>query len=202
MRTLKTAQKKCQLTLKEENDLIRRAARGERAAMARICDLYLPLMLRAAHQPHLATIREDAESEAMMSLVEAVHQYDPTLGVPFAAYAKRKVFGDIRTFFRRERAKWQAEFVPSEGAEGESLWETLPDAGREMELMELKDAVDRALAELPQREREVLECILSGSMTQTELAKRCGVSFQTISKWKQKAASRLPHLRRVLKGKE
>ncbi len=199
---MKTSQRKCTLTLEKENALICKAAAGDRTAMTQIFQQYLPLILRAAHQPHLATVREDAESEAMMSLAEAVHSYDPARGIPFAAYAKRKVFGDIRTFFRRERAKWQAEFVPAEGTEGESLWDTLPDSGQDMELLELQDALDRALAELPEKERHVLECIISGRMTQTELARHCGVAFQTITKWKQKAAARLPHLRRLLKGEE
>ncbi len=198
---MKTAQKN-RLTLKEENELIRRAAAGDKAAMAQICKLYLPLMLRAAHQPHLSTVREDAECEAMLSLTEAVHAYNPAMGVPFAAYAKRKVYGDIRTFFRRERAKWQTEFVPFDDAEGDSIWDTLADPGADIELVELRDAVERSLAELPERERELLKCLLTEDVSQTELAKRYGVVFQTITKWKQKAAARLPHLRKMLKGEE
>ena len=167
--------------------------------MEQIYNRYQPLILRAAHQPHLATLRDDAESEAMLSLLEAVHTYDPSTGVPFAAYAKRKIFGDVRTFFRRERSRWQSEFVPYETEDGGSVWEELADPAREMEEVEVKAVLRHALSQLPLREREIIECLLSERMTTAELAERYGVVFQTISKWKQKALKRIDWLRLLLR---
>ena len=184
----------------EEQELLRHAAEGDKQAMEELCRQYRPLVLHAAHQPHLATVREDAESEAMLSLIEAIHAYDPTVGAPFAAYAKRKVFGDIRTYFRRERAKWQSEFVPSETEDGGSVWEEFADTSRDMEEAEMGDIIRHALSQLSPKERDTIECLLTERMTQVELAQKHGVAFQTITKWKQKAAKKLSWLRETLRS--
>lgn len=194
------AQKKLPLTRAEEGELLRRGAAGDRPAVERLLRQYRPLVLRAAHQSHLASVREDAESEATLSLLTAIRTYDPALGVPFAAYAKQKVFGDIRTYFRKERLKWQSEFVPYTAEDGSSVWDELADPARRLEEVELADAVERALSALPKREREVLECLLSDRTSQFDLAKEYGVVFQTITKWKQKAAGRLGALHALLKN--
>lgn len=186
------------LSREEETKLLRRAADGDKEAMEGIRGRYWPLVLRAAHQPHLATVREDAEGVAALSLMEAVVSYDASLGVPFAAYAKSRLFGDVRTWFRRERAKWQSEYVPFDTEEGESFWAQFPDPARETEETELKAAVEQELSKLPAEEREVIERLIDGRATQSDLARRDGVSFQCVTRRKQRALKKLQGLRKLL----
>lgn len=178
-----------QLGLAEENRLIARA-QGDGEAMAEICGRYEPLILRAAHQPHLATVREDAESAARLALVEAVRGFDPALGVPFAAYARRKVFGDVRTFFRRERSKWQHEYVPVDTTEDElSFWDAVADPRDPMGQAELKDMLRTALGLLTDKERAVL-LLLHRDLTQTQIAKTLGIATQTVAKRKKRRSKK------------
>ena len=178
------------LSLADENRLIERA-QADGNAMAEICGRYEPLILRAAHQPHLATVREEAESVARLSLVEAVRCFDPRLGVPFAAYARRKVFGDVRTFFRRERSKWQHEYVPVDTTEDElSFWDAVADPRDPMGQAELKDMLRTALGLLTDKERAVL-LLLHRDLTQTQIAKTLGIATQTVAKRKKTALQKM-----------
>ncbi len=184
------AEARPRLGLTEENRLIARA-QGDGEAMAEICQRYEPLILRAAHQPHLATVREDAESAARLALVEAVRGFDPALGVPFAAYARRKVFGDVRTFFRRERSKWQHEYVPVDTTEDElSFWDAVADPRDPMGQAELKDMLRTALGLLTDKERAVL-LLLHRDLTQTQIAKTLGIATQTVAKRKKTALQKM-----------
>lgn len=189
------------LTKEEEMELLKRAAKGDKEAGERIRLQYWPLVLRAAHQPHLATLREEAESVAALSLVEAMNFYDPEAGVPFAAYAKNKIFGDVRTYFRRESAKWNREIVPFETDEGDSFWAQFPDSDDGIKALELESVMDDALSRLTPLERELVEeCLIYGRKTQTELAIRDKVSFQSITRRRKKAIKKLEGLRRMLMG--
>ena len=71
------------------------------------------LLRAAAGQLHLRTIREDALAEGYVSFVGAVQAYDAGTGVPFAAFAKARVYGDLRTLFRRQRRLWERETLPA-----------------------------------------------------------------------------------------
>lgn len=178
------------LGLAEENRLIERAQENA-GAMAEICGRYEPLILHAAHQPHLTTVREDAESVARLALVEAVRCFDPALGIPFAAYARRKVFGDVRTFFRRERSKWQHEYVPVDTSEDElSFWDAVADPHDPMGQAELKDMLRTALSLLTDKERAVL-LLLHRDLTQTQIAKILGIATQTVAKRKKTALQKM-----------
>ena len=189
------------LTREQEAELLRRAANGDKDAGERIRIQYWPLVLRAAHQLHLGTLREEAESVAALSLVEAMSLYDPTAGVPFAAYAKTKIFGDVRTYFRRERSRWNREVVPFDTEEGDSFWDQIADTDREMEVSELKSVVETELSKLTPQERELVEeCLIYVRKTQKELAIREGVSFQSITRRRKRAVRKLEGLRRMLLG--
>ena len=89
--------------------LLAAAQAGDSAAMMQLVEQYEPLLRRAAGQPHLLTLREDALAEGYVSFVRAVHDYDAASGVPFAGFVKARVCGDLRTLFRRTCKVWQRE---------------------------------------------------------------------------------------------
>jgi len=47
-------------------------------------------------------IRDDAESAGLLGLVEAADRFDPSRGVPFDAFARRRVQGAVLDFLRGE----------------------------------------------------------------------------------------------------
>ena len=201
MREMTNAKELKRLTMEEEAELLQRAANGDKEAGERIRIQYWPLVLRASHQLHLETLREEAESVAALSLVEAMNSYDAGTGVPFAAYAKTKVFGDVRSFFRRERIRWNREIVPFDTEEGDSFWDRFEDPGRELEGLELKSVLEEELSKLTPRDREMVEeCLIYGRKTQAELAIQYGVSFQNSTKRRKRAVRKLEGLRRILMG--
>ena len=179
------------LSLEEETALIRRAGAGDNGALEFMMDKYEPLALRAAHQPHLSTVREDAESEARISLLRALKEFDPSLGIPFAGYAKRRVFGDVRTFFRRERSKWQREVVPFETEDGDSFWENLSGTWEPAAEVDFRETLEKCMEELTEREREVVRCLSFEGMSLTDIARQLGVSPQAVAKRKRKALAKL-----------
>ena len=54
---------------------------------------------------------DDIEQVAMLALVKAVDRFDPSVGVPFAAFAGRTIEGEIKRHFRD--ATWSIK-VPAE----------------------------------------------------------------------------------------
>ncbi len=193
----KEDQRQFTLSLPEERALIARAP-SDPGAMETICRLYEPLVLRAAHQPHLSTLREDAESVARLALVKAVCDYDPSQNVPFAAFALRRVLGEVRPFFRQERRRWEHEFLPTETEDDEtpSFWERTavqPDSSEKVGLRELLTSAIRSLS--PQ-ERRVIHALLL-DIPQKLIASRLGISSQAVGKYKKIAFQKL---REFLKG--
>ena len=86
------------------NEMVLQSQRGNGEVLAELCEKFQGMFFRAARQRHLRTVFEDALQAARESFLRAVRDFDATLGVPFEGFAKRRVYGDLHTFFRRERA--------------------------------------------------------------------------------------------------
>jgi RNA polymerase sigma-B factor len=74
--------------------------RDERAR-DRIVQRYMPLarnLARQYHQPPVAL--EDLVQVASLGLIEAVERFDPTRGVPFGAFARPTIAGELRRYLR------------------------------------------------------------------------------------------------------
>lgn len=62
---------------------------------------YAPLVKRlAAHHARDFRLREDLEQVGYVGLIKAVERFDPRLGVPFAAYARQIIGGEISHYLR------------------------------------------------------------------------------------------------------
>ena len=175
--------------------LLTAAAKGDSEALTRLCETYAGLLHKAARQPHLACIFEDALAEARLSFLEAIQTYDRSRGVPFPGFAKARVYGDLRTLFKRERRRWQRELLPmpqtgSEGGEA-SFWDTLTAPSDEPEELLLKEALHTALAALPERHQQLLRLLLFEDKTQKEAAAQLGISQQAAASMKTRALKQL-----------
>ena len=151
---------------------------------------YEGLCRKAAGQSHLAPLGEDALSAARESFLRAVREYDAARGVPFPGFAKAKVYGDLRTLFKKSRRQWQREVLP-EGAEEGSVFEAVPDERDEVKNLEAEDAFRNMIAPLPEKPRRLLTLLYAKGLTQKEAAAKLGVSQQAAAVMKARALKAL-----------
>ena len=120
MSSVRLVPKYSALTKAEEDALITRAVRGEAQAMAEMHARYRGLIVSEAHASYLrnAALAADAENIAVLAFIEALHDYDPKHGAPFAGFVKARVHHALYTEFRRERRLWERTCHPEQGAEG------------------------------------------------------------------------------------
>src|SRR5574344_58652 len=169
------------------------AAQGNEAAMNSLFASYEGLMQKAARQSHLAPIAEDALAEARLSFLEAVKSYDAALGVPFAGYAKAKVYGDLRTLFKQSRRQWQREVLPDGSADddGAGFWDSLADPNDAVASLDDVDAVAAALLALPERQQELIRLLYVRELTQKAAAAELGITQQAAAAMKARAIKKL-----------
>lgn len=180
------------LPLAEERVRIAAAQAGDDAAMMQLATQYEPLLKRAAGQAHLRTIRDDALAEGYVSLVRAVHDYDAALGIPFAAFAKARVYGDLRTLARRAIRTWQREATVDDRRE-EGFWELIEDesAAAALTRYEQRALLTAAMRALTKRERAIIELLYFQETTQTAAAAELGVSQQAVAAIKKRAIGKM-----------
>ena len=126
----------------------------------------------------------------------AVRDFDAALGVPFEGFAKRRVYGDLHTLFRRERAYWQREVHPGDDEEGKSFWESVEDETASDAPMHfaLKDALFAAMRTLSEREKELLSLVYLADWSLKEAAAKLGLSAAYAAVVKRRALQKLKKL--------
>lgn len=174
----------------QEKLQIESAKRGDKNATAALMLQYEGLCRKAAGQSHLAPLGEDALSAARESFLHAVREYDAARGVPFPGFAKAKVYGDLRTLFKKARRQWQREVLP-EGAEEGSVFDAVPDERDGMKKFEADDAFCRMLAPLSEKPRKLLTMLYANGLTQKEAAAKLGMSQQAAAVVKARALKAL-----------
>lgn len=167
------------------------AKRGDREAAAALLSMYEGLCRKAAGQAHLAPLGEDALSAAHESFLCALRDYDESRGVPFPGFAKAKVYGDLRTLFKKSRRLWQREVYPAETEDGESPLAAVPDDRDEPSRIESDDAFRAMLAPLAEKPRRLLTMLYQEGLTQKEAAARLGMSQQAAAVIKGRALKTL-----------
>lgn len=169
---------------------------GSQEAATALCAAFAPLLKSAAAQPHIRYIYDEALAEASLSFIEAIHNYAADSHVPFAGYAKAKVYGDLRTLFKKERRNWQREISANCAvAEDLELVDTIaaPDPFEKRTVDKI--LIEAALEKLSPQQKSLLCCLFFGDETQAQAAQRFGTSQQAIAARKKRA---LQLLRREL----
>jgi RNA polymerase sigma-B factor len=85
--------------------------------------------------------------------------------------------------------------VGADGDEGRSLFESLGNADPNLDRVEMRDVLRRAMEHLTPRERSIMAMRFYDEMSQSEIAKKLGISQMHVSRL-QRAA--LEHLREVV----
>ena len=77
------------------------ARTGERRLRNRIVEEHMGLAIHIARRFDARAGRDDdLEQVAMVALVKAVDRFDPSMGVPFSAFAGRTIEGELKRHFR------------------------------------------------------------------------------------------------------
>ena len=178
------------------NEMVLQSQRGNGEALAELCEKFQGMFFCAARQHHLRTLFEDALQAARESFLRAVRDFDAALGVPFEGFAKRRVYGDLHTFFRRECAYWQREVHPGDDEEGKSYWESVVDeaAGGTAANFALKDALFAAMRTLSEREKKLLSLVYLADWSLKEAAANLGLSAAYAAVVKRRALQKMKKL--------
>ena len=191
------------LTKAEEDVLIARAVRGEAGAMAQMTARYRGLIVNASRASYLRNVAlaADAENIAVLAFIEALHDYDPRHGAPFAGFVKGRVHHALYTEFRRERRLWERTSHPEQAADGRDAWERCggtEDAAEKADLhLFVRGILQRAMHRLTEREKEILSLHYFRDLTLRRIAAILGTSASAVSKSK---ANLLRKLRAAAEG--
>ena len=172
-------------------DLVQKAQTGDPQAILNLVDQFQPLLHKAARQAHLASIHEDALSQAYISFLEAVKNYNLSRNIPFAGYAKAKIYGDIRTFFKQNRRNWQREVSTEYETAGQPILDQLFAPTADIDNSIDKIYVQTLLTQLPQKQKQVLYQTIIHDKTQKETALLLHLSQQSIAALQKKALNTL-----------
>ena len=195
MSSVGLAPKYAALTKAEEDALITRAVRGEAQAMAEMHARYRGLIVREAHTSYLrnAALAADAENIAVLAFIEALHDYDPKHGAPFAGFVKARVHHALYTEFRRERRLLERTCHPEQSAEGRDVWERCggtEDMAERADLRLLVRGILRSVMHrLTEREKEVLLAAATGADAR-EIATRLSLGEGTVRNYLSSAIAK------------
>jgi RNA polymerase sigma-70 factor (ECF subfamily) len=156
------------------SQLMAAAQEGDRAAYERLLREILPFIRAIAAHRHATEDRiDDVVQDVLLTVHRVRHTYDPER--PFerwlAAIAERRSIDLLRRRMRRAAV---------ETADAEA-YETFADpaANRESEML-TRDALGRAIAELPARQREALELLKLRELSLRDAAQVSGRSIAAL----------------------
>ncbi|WDL95228.1 RNA polymerase sigma factor [Alicyclobacillus sp. ALC3] len=166
-------------------ELVAWAQDGDNAAQVAVMDAFTPL-IRATASRYRHVAYEDALQEGYLSLLECTGSYNPARGVPFAAYAKSHVQGDVRTAMRR---LWTVE-ARSVALQDYHLDDGSDWLGRSSGMAGVELRMMMEAAHLSPREAQSIRGQLMG-LSCSEIAKEQGVSVETVKTWRKRAFRKL-----------
>ena len=186
-----------------EVTLARAAARGDRAAFARLVEMYkrvvYGLALRLLQHPEEA---RDAAQETFVRAWSAIGTYDAAQ--PFAPWLLRIARNHcIDVVRRRLPAARRVELDDDRGGDaaerGELADPSAPRPDEQLERAETASTLGVAVAALPPRYREVIHLFHVEHMSYKEIAATMEIPIGTVMTWLHRARARL---REVLDTKE
>lgn len=160
-------------------------AKDNNEAMELLLDKYRGLIYKAAYQSHLTGIREEAISEAYLSFYQAVQTFDENVGVPFAGYAKRRVYAGVHNLFRRYLRIWQHELLACNKVNYDDDTEFLAGFEDDIDILDnLMHKLDliKIVQNLPKRQKLIFIKIIFEGNSMTQTAQLLQISPQAVSK--------------------
>lgn len=155
--------------------LMRAAQEGDSAAYARLLTAVMPLVRRAAAGRWTGLEEaDDVVQDVLLSLHQVRHTYDP--GRPFMpwlmAIARNRLADVQRRQARRAKGEVAVETLPETFSEGETK--------EPLDRMADAEALGRALADLPPRQREAVQMLRLKEMSLKEASAASGTSISAL----------------------
>lgn len=150
-----------------------------------ICQQFKPLVKRYAGIYRKSV--PDAESEAWLALLQAIHSFNPDLNVPLAGYLESRVKYGLLNLCKKEMKRRRMEYQTDE-------FEYLAAPDNPQAIVEYKETIARLLAalqELPQRQLLVLIHIFIYGRKLEYIAQVLGITAQAVYQLKKRALGRL-----------
>jgi hypothetical protein len=123
--------------------------------------------------------RNEMRAEAACAACQAMCDYDPLLGVPFAAFARQRILTDTLTRYRKEWA-YALRLAPEHDPEGSDSRPLDSAASAAFDA-----CPGHALARLSKSDIWLVEQLFLGDRTETDIATQIGITQQAISKRKR-----------------
>jgi RNA polymerase sigma factor (sigma-70 family) len=171
-----------------DESLLARVASGDEDALGRLYDRFgrvaYGLALRVLRDERLA---EDAVQDAFVAVWRQAASFRPERANArtwVLTFVHRRAVDLVRREERRRAEPLAPEIEPTAGSAAEAA-----------ELRERREAVQRALAQLPEEQRRPIELAYYGGLSQSELADRLGEPLGTI---KSRMFTGLKRLRELL----
>lgn len=184
-----------------EDQLIEQAAHGDKAACLQLLSLYHGLLINETHR-HLrgnSAELEDEQSLANLVFLQAVHDYDTSRNVHFAAFLQQRIRLTLYNAFRERREYWTHTCHPEQDSNRPDIWERGIDrtcATDSPEALVCQRLLLRQLIRfLPAREKQLLVLLYLQDLPQTEIATRLHITHQAVTRLKQ---NMLRHLRQSI----
>ncbi len=172
------------------------ARHGDKEGMTKLFGAYEPLLRATGRRYQSGVGFEEAYQEACVAFLEAVWLWQSDFGVPFPAFAKAKVRGDVRTAMRRIWRYEQRRMLPTVANDGEQpvheLWDGAANGLDFTSDEDTKLCIRQIIgkAGLSDREKQYVNGFLQGK-TPRELAAQAGVSTETVKTWRKRAFQKL-----------
>jgi RNA polymerase sigma-70 factor (ECF subfamily) len=128
---------------------------------------------------------EDVTQDAMLTVLTSLHTYRPRAGVRFAAWVTTIAANTARRRFRRRRPELTATGDLPEIAGDE------PDPADDLDRARRRHALLVALAELSDREREIVSLRYAADLNATEIGASVGLAPAAVRKTLERARTQL-----------
>ncbi len=182
--------------MKDTKEILRRAKQGDNKAIEQLLNEYQGLLRKASLQHHLLSIQDEAYSQACLSFYEAIMDFNESLGVPFAGFAKSKVYADVHTVFRRYVRIWQNEVAScnktantNDNEDNDECLDSLTSTKDIADDIIIRMDINIALTKLPPKQKLAFTKVLLEDLSMTQTAKELHTSVQSVSKNYAKAIS-------------
>ena len=182
----------------DDRDLLRRVRAGDEAAFRGLFRRYGPsavaLARRVARQPFLA---EEVVQEAFLAVWRSPEGYEESRG-SVRSWLMGMVHHRAVDAVRREEAQRRR----AEDVAGTTIGEVEDPAEQvieEVDLPQERRAVRAALGELPEEQRQVIELMYFGGLSQSKIAERLSLPLGTV---KSRTLLGMRRLRSALEGLE
>ena len=184
-----------------EDQLIDRAAHGDQTACLRLLSLYHGLLVNETHR-HLrgnSAQLEEEQSLASLAFLQAIHDYDTSRNVHFAAFLQQRIRLTLYNAFRQRREDWTHTCYPEQDSNEQDIWERYGcqtcDAVSPETIVCQRLLLRQLIRFLPVREKQLLVLLYLQDLPQTEIATRLHITHQAVTRLKQ---NMLRHLRQSI----